>query len=120
MRSRLSASSPTASRSARITCEHCFEKNRGQSPASDKDRGQTPTALATAAVWTRDDLEHVPRRVFEVDAAAAVVAVDLALLLERRVGPPVEAALLHPAEDLVELRLAHQERVVLDLDLLVG
>jgi len=51
---------------------------------------------------------------------AAVVAVDLALLTMHRIRPVLQAARLHPAEDLIELGLAHQERVVLDLDLLVG
>jgi hypothetical protein len=55
-------------------------------------------------------------RVLEVDAAAAVVPVDLAFLLLARVGPVLDAAAAHAAEDLVELLLAHEERVVLHLD----
>ena len=45
--------------------------------------------------------------------------VDPAFPLLRRVGPIVEAALLNPPEDLVELLLAHQESVVLRFGLVV-
>jgi len=58
---------------------------------------------------------RVAARVLEVDAAAAVVAVDPALLLPAGIGPVVETALLDAAEDLVELLLAHEEGVVLHL-----
>src|SRR5258708_5342424 len=72
------------------------------------------------AVRLGDDLEEVAARLFEVNAAAAVVVVDLALLLLHRIGPVVDALLLDAAEDLVELLLADEERVVLLLDLVVG
>ena len=55
----------------------------------------------------------MPARVFEVDAAAAIVVVDLALLTLAGVGPEVEAAGLDAGEDLVEFGFAHQERIVL-------
>ena len=74
---------------------------------------------AEASVRRGDDLEEVAARILEVHAAAAVVMVDLALLLLRRVGPVVEAALFDAAEDLVELLLAHEERVVLRFGLVV-
>src|SRR5688500_11899259 len=51
--------------------------------------------------------------IVEVDATAAVVPVDRALLVLERVRPVVEAALADAPEDLVELLLADEERVVL-------
>src|SRR5439155_9067354 len=44
------------------------------------------------------------------------MTVDPAVFLAAGIGPVVETALLDAAEDLVELLLAHQEGVVLDLD----
>src|SRR5262249_44909079 len=77
-------------------------------------------AGSAAAVRTREDLQVMAGRVVEVDAPATVVVVDLALAAMRRIGPVVGPAGLDPAEDLVELRLGHEEGVVLDLDVLVG
>src|SRR5215211_3272232 len=74
--------------------------------------GAAPSAAA-AAVRTGDDLEEVPVGVVEVHPAPAVVAVDPPGLRLPGVGPVVDAALEHPAEDGVELLLAHEERVVL-------
>src|SRR5262249_31292033 len=65
------------------------------------------------AVGARDHLEQVAVGVLEVDAAAAVVAVDLAGAALHRVGPVLEAALADAAVDVVEVALADQERVVL-------
>src|SRR5207244_4830143 len=70
-----------------------------------------------ASIGPGDDLHQVAARVLEVDAAAAEVAVDLARLLLSGVSPVLEAALADAAEDLVELLLAHEEGVVLHLDL---
>src|SRR5688572_12209561 len=55
-------------------------------------------------------------RILEVHATAAEVMVDRALLALPGIGPVLEAALLDPAEDLIELLLAHQESVMLHLD----
>src|SRR4051794_3428620 len=71
--------------------------------------------IVPASVRAGDDLEDVAARVFEIDAATAEVVVDLALLLQSRIGPMVEPSLLEAAEDFVELALAHEERVVLGL-----
>jgi hypothetical protein len=49
-----------------------------------------------------------------VDAAAAIVAIDLAFVPARWIGPVVEAALLDASEDLVPLLLAG-EGVVLTM-----
>src|SRR5262245_54647902 len=66
-----------------------------------------------AAIRPRDDLEQMTVRVLEVEAAPAVVAVDLSPLRLGGVGPIGELARLDPIEDVVELGLAHQKRVVL-------
>src|SRR6059058_3680257 len=81
------------------------------------DRALSPNS---STIWTGDDLQEVPARLFEVHAAAAVVVVDFSLLPLRRIGPVVHAAFLDAAEDGVELFLADEERVVLLLDLVVG
>src|SRR5205807_1539008 len=73
--------------------------------------------LPTGPVRAGDDLEQVAVGVSEVHAATTVVVVDLARSAERRVGPVVEPPLGDPTEDLVELVLADQERVVLRRDL---
>src|SRR6185295_3076290 len=80
------------------------------------NRARRLPARRLAAVGLGDDLEQVAARVPEVDAASAVVAVDLAFLLSPRIGPVLHPALLQAAEDLVELRVAHEKRVVLGLD----
>src|SRR5207248_8033701 len=76
--------------------------------------------LGLGAVRPRDDLEEVLARLLEVHAAAAVVVVDLALLLLHRIGPVVDALLPDAAEDLVELLLADEEGIVLRLGIVVG
>jgi hypothetical protein len=58
--------------------------------------------------------------IVEVDAAAAVVVIDLTRSALARVGPMVEAAFDDPAEDLVELVLSDQERVVLRGNRVIG
>jgi hypothetical protein len=55
-------------------------------------------------------------RVAEVNAAPAVVMVDLAGLATSWISPVFEAAILDAAEDGVELRLADQESVALPRD----
>src|SRR5688500_13105291 len=69
-----------------------------------------------AAVGTGEDLEEMPARVLEVNAPAAEVMIDLARLLLPRIGPVLEAPLLDASEDGVELGLAHEEGVMLHLD----
>ena len=66
-----------------------------------------------AAVGPCEHLEQVPVGILEVDAAAAVVMVDLARPPSSRIGPVREPALSDAAEDGVELVLADEERVVL-------
>src|SRR4029077_2616034 len=72
-----------------------------------------------AAVGSGQDLEQVPVRILEVQAAAAVAPVDLPALAAAGVGPVVDPAVADAAEDRVELLLADQERVVLRRDGLV-
>ena len=73
---------------------------------------------AAGAVRPGDDLQVVTGGILEVDAAAAVVVVDLARTASPRVGPVLHAALADPAVDGVELVFGHQECVVLRTDVL--
>jgi hypothetical protein len=65
------------------------------------------------AVGTGDDLHAVAGRVQEVQAAAAVVVVDLARLLHVRVGVVRDPGLPDPLERRVELVVGDEEGVVL-------
>src|SRR5215216_5985079 len=71
------------------------------------------SSLRAAPVRTRDDLQEVAVGREEVDAAAAVVRVDLARPGLTRIGPVRHLLFLDAAEDLVELVFAHEEGVVL-------
>src|SRR5215831_7433454 len=77
-------------------------------------RWREPSRLpATATVRPRDDLQQVAARVLKIDAASAVVTVDLTCLGLRGVGPMRQALILHAGQNLVEFSFAHQERIVL-------
>ena len=58
--------------------------------------------------------------VTKVDAAPAEVTIDFAPRSHPRIRPVIEATRLHALEDLVELGVAHEERIVLDVELRVG
>ena len=60
----------------------------------------------------------MPAGILEVDAAAAVVVVDLAGPAAPRIGPMLQTALLDASVDPVEIVLGHQERIVLRTNLL--
>ena len=62
--------------------------------------------LCGAAVGSSDDLKHVAVRILEVDAASAIIAVDLAAALLNGVSPILDPALADAAEDLVEIVLS--------------
>src|ERR1700682_6445069 len=62
----------------------------------------------------------MPGRILEVDAAAAVVVVDLAGPAAPRIGRMLQTALLDASVDPVEIVLGHQERIVLRADLLAS
>src|SRR6476646_7434177 len=79
----------------------------------------TPLSAA-AAVRPRDHFEVVAVRVAEIDAAPAVVMVDLAGPATSRISPVPEAAILDAAEDGVELTFADQESIVLRPDRALG
>src|SRR5262245_23154867 len=103
-----------------------WERPSSRATARQRPRDARPPHLSSrfptaAAVGPRDDFQQVAARVLEIDAPPAVVTVDLPCLGPRRIGPMGEAPFLHAAEDLVELRFAHEESVVLrpDLPLLV-
>ena len=59
--------------------------------------------LSAAAVRAGDDLEEVTVGIFEVNAAAAVIAVDFASAVLAGVGPVLQASLADAAEDRVEI-----------------
>src|SRR5579885_3071569 len=75
---------------------------------------------AGAPVGAGQDLEEMSVGVFEIGAAAVVPVVDLIAPPLVGIGPIGQAALLDAGEDLVELGLAHQERIMLRLDLPAG
>src|SRR5262249_52498921 len=57
--------------------------------------------------------------ILEIDAASAVMVVNLACLGARWIGPILETPLSHPTKDLVELRFANQKGIVLHRDVAV-
>jgi hypothetical protein len=57
--------------------------------------------------------------IVEIDAAAVVPVIDLAGFGTRGARPVRQSPLLDAREDLIELRLAHQERVMLRGDVAV-
>ena len=59
-------------------------------------------------------------RILEVEPTASVVVVDRALVALHGFGETRDSSLLHAGEDLVELILADQERVVLAGGISVG
>ena len=58
--------------------------------------------------------------VIEIDAAAAVVSVDLAGALLERIGPVRETSCANAPEDAVEVLLVDQERVVMGNDIRIA
>src|SRR5215469_4717276 len=68
----------------------------------------------------RDHFEVVAVRVAEIDAAPAVVMVDLAGPATSRISPVSEAAILDAAEDGVKFSFADQKSVVLRPDRALG
>src|SRR5262245_57774819 len=57
----------------------------------------------------------MPAGILEIDASPTIVAVDLTCMLHMRVRPMRHAPLLHPVEDLIEIRFAHEKGIVLHL-----
>src|SRR5688500_9310063 len=86
---------------------------------TDRLTENAPSSISAASVRHGDDLQVVSVRVVPVEAASTVVGVDLALGPMERVGPEGEPALDDPGLDLVELVLAHHERIMLRMDLAV-
>src|SRR3546814_20670852 len=68
---------------------------------------------AAAAVGPGDDLEEMPVRILEIEAAAAVVAIDLSRLRLPGIGPVGKLPVADPTEYPVEFGFADQEGVVL-------
>src|SRR5687767_14027776 len=72
---------------------------------------------ATTAVRPRQNLEQVSIGIFEVDSSPVVPIIDLIGLRPGWVRPVAHSTLLDAAEDLIELRLAHEEGILLRRDL---
>jgi len=71
---------------------------------------------STATVGARDYFQIVAVGVRKIDAASAVVMIDLARAATPRVGPVQETLRADAAEDGIEISLGNQESVVLWLD----
>src|SRR5215213_576701 len=67
----------------------------------------------SAAIGAGNDLQEVPAGVLPVDAAAAVIGIDLALGTSERVRPVDHAAFADSTKNLVEPVLVDEERIVL-------
>src|SRR5688500_18285730 len=107
----------SAWRKARSTYSPPIQRRRSFSPSVYALLFFAGAFLAIASsIGSGNDLEKIAGGIFEVDAAAAEEAVDLAVARLPGVGPVVEAPRLHAPENLVELLLAHEEGVVLHLD----
>src|SRR5437667_6933391 len=72
-------------------------------------RRQPSRIPSAAAVRASDDLKEVTVEILEVDAASAVVVIDLTWLLPRWIGPVGKFAFANPAENLVEFSFADQK-----------
>src|SRR5262249_11144047 len=70
-------------------------------------------ALAAAAVRPRDHFEIMTVGVRKIDAASAVIVIDLPRSSACRVGPIVQVLRLDPLQHGVELRFGDQKRVML-------
>jgi hypothetical protein len=81
---------------------------------------ESDTRSAAAAVRPGDHFEVVAVRITKIDAAPAIIAVDLAGPAAPRISPVVEAAILDAAERGVEVSFADQEGVVLWMDWAIG
>src|SRR6266540_458176 len=82
-----------------------------------KQRVSPPSRIpSAAAVRAGDDFEEVTVEILEVDAASAVVVIDLTSLLARRIGPVGKLAFANAAENLVEFSFADQKGVMLRRD----
>jgi hypothetical protein len=68
---------------------------------------------ASAAVWAGDDLQEMPAGIFPIDAASAVVRVELTRPALAGVSPIRQVSASDSVEDLVELGFTDQESVVL-------
>src|ERR1700736_4290240 len=66
-----------------------------------------------APVRTRDDLEIVTIRIVPVQAAAAIIVIDLERPLMHWIGPVAKPARPNALENRLELPFAHEKRIVL-------
>src|SRR5882724_9832811 len=76
-------------------------------------------SLPAAAVRPGKEFEKMAVRVFEIDAAAAVIPADFARAFPVWIGPVLEPSIADAAEDWVEVVFTDQKGVVLGGDLAV-
>src|SRR5262249_35292769 len=97
--------------------------------ATRRGTSRRPTAPAAPAakmgspmraILRRQPLQHMARGVAEVEAAATVPTVDLAVLERKGAAAIGDALPLDAGEDRVELGLADLERIVMALEAAVG
>jgi hypothetical protein len=84
-----------------------------RTPVGWQARRQRSRIPAAATVRPGNDLKEVTVGILEINAAPAIMMIDLARLRLPRVGPIGKLSFADPAEDLVELKFADQECVVL-------
>src|SRR5688572_1255841 len=83
--------------------------HQGERPLSRLRQDRTRLNLLHLAVGARDDFQQMPVGILEIDAAPAPVAIDLAGLRSRRIGPKGKPARLDAPERGVEFPLAHEK-----------
>src|SRR5271166_1164937 len=82
-------------------------------PAGERMRRAGSSPLGDRAVWAGDQLEQMPVRVVEIDAAAAIEVVDLAGPLASEIRVMLDAGGADTGECGVEFGVANQKGVVL-------
>src|SRR5271166_745221 len=87
-------------------------------PAGERMRRAGSSPLGDRAVWAGDQLEQVPVRVVEIDAAAAIEVVDLTGPLAPEIRIVLDAGGADTGKGGVELGFADEEGVVLGAEAL--
>src|SRR5271163_5332932 len=84
-----------------------------RAPRAGKGMRGASSPLGDRAVWAGDQLEQMPVRVVEIDAAAAIEVVDLAGPLASEIRVMLDAGGADTGECGVEFGVANQKGVVL-------
>jgi hypothetical protein len=83
-------------------------------------RREALVVLPAAPVWTRNHSQKVAVGILEIEAATAIIVIDLPALCLRGISPIGKASFANPFINLIELRFADQKGVVLLFNLTVG